>query len=539
MSDFIFRTEDMRVEDIMDYYVETQADRDTVDAIKGKSPIILVGSRGVGKSYLLRVAEQEMTAELSKGDGLGVLAVYVTFTESTLISSSDPLQFRHWMLARLCTYLLRALRKTGLITASSNATLSILSAEKSPSATSRTRIEDIAKSYEDSWQQPGMAVDFTGIPSVDNFKEAIEDLCGEINIRRVSFLIDEAAHILLPAQQREFFTLFRDLRSAYISCNAAVYQGVTVFGKTFQPVHDATMKHLERDVLSDTYTRHMLEIVEKQADSALMTGIARQKERFALLAYAANGNPRILLRTLEHLPAKMDSREVNGVIREYYRNNIWSEYSGLAEKYPAHQVLIDWGRRFIEEDVLPELQRKNIQYLAEEKKTSCFFWISRDAPQPVKEALRLLAYVGIVSEHADGIKATRGAIGTRYAVNLGCLLAREAVPTDTGFLIAKSLTPKRMSEYGANHQFFADIVNHTIDDSSTNYALTQQLGKPLSVLDIAPWLHARLQEIGVHTVGDILIADEAKLKEAHYVGEKRARRTRNAALAAVFEFLAG
>ena len=522
----------MRPEEIKNYYVETQADREIIDAIKGRNPVILVGSRGIGKSILLKVAEQEMITNLSAE---GVLPVYVSFIKNSLLNSTDPEQFTHWMLARLCSQLIRALRKTGLISAS-RSTLSILSGGPTSSIMNRTRIEDIKQAYEDSWKTPNQPIDITGLPSVDDVKEAIEELCDEIGIRRISFLIDEAAHILWPEQQRAFFTLFRDLRSPYISCNAAVYQGVTAYGDSFQPTHDANMRVLERDILSGTYVKHMREIVEKQADSKTVKEISQQGERFAVLAYAATGNPRLLLTTVKNMP-KIGGTEINQAIRTYYRNDIWSEHSSLAERYAGYKNLVDWGRKFIEEEVLPELQKKNIQYMADDKSTSCFFWISREAPQPVKEALRLLSYVGIVSEHATGIKATRGLIGTRYAVNLGCLLALEAVPTDTGFRIATSLTPKRMSEYGANHPAFAPIANEIVDNSAINPALGPQLSKQITVLDITPWLSQGLQEIGINTIGDILSTSESDIRQIPYVGEIRARKTRNTAMAAVFEYL--
>lgn len=51
------------------------------------------------------------------------------------------------------------------------------------------------------------------IPNLDGFLNLVQDLCEELNIARVVLFIDEAAHVFLPQQQREFFTLFRDLRS--------------------------------------------------------------------------------------------------------------------------------------------------------------------------------------------------------------------------------------------------------------------------------------------------------------------------------------
>lgn len=429
--------------------------------------------------------------------------------------------------------------RAGLIGAASSA-FSILTGSVAGILEGETRIEEIAAAFEDSWKQPRGAVDLAGMPNIEAFKDAIEDLCGTLQISRFVILIDEAAHIFLPQQQREFFTLFRDLRSPTISCKAAVYPGVTSYGETFQPIHDATMLTLERDVLDRDYVSNMREIVEKQAESELVEDIARHGQNFAILAYASSGNPRVLLKTLARAP-RVTAQATNEVIRTYYRADIWSEHSLLPEKYAGHRTLIDWGRKFIETEVLPDLKRKNDQYLqADPRSSTCFFWIHRDAPQPVKEALRLLAYTGIVSEHATGIRATRSEVGTRYAVNLGCLMALEATPTST-FPIAKSLTPKRMSEYGANHgayQFLLDAVP-SFEEPEIGEVLRRQLDKSIEVLDITQWQQKGLRQLGLTTIGEVLHATETKLREISYVGEKRSRRMRNTAMAAVFEYLSG
>src|SRR5690606_28231546 len=103
----------------------------------------------------------------------------------------------------------------------------------------------------------------------------------------------------------------------------------------------------------------------------------------------------IMLKTLARAP-KLNSTQTNEVVREYYRSDLWAEHSTLPDKYPGHRQVIEWGRSFIEGVVLPDLQSKSTQYLAQEQKSTCFFWVHRDAPQAVKEGLRLLAYTGIV-----------------------------------------------------------------------------------------------------------------------------------------------
>ncbi len=537
MSEFIYRTEDIDPAEIVKYFAETAQDRTIVDALKSRNPMVLVGSRGVGKSFLFRVAEAELLAKLEADR---IFPVYVTFNKSSLIHTNDPEQFQHWMLAKLCNRIIRALSKTGLLSITPSS-LSILSGgTEITNELSSTKLESTASAFEESWKNPGTSIDVSGIPSLETFKDAIEDICEALNLRRLAIFIDEAAHIFLPDQQRQFFTLFRDLRSPYITCNAAVYPGVTSFGDTFQPAHDATLLTVNRDVLAGDYVRNMREIVEKQANSTVASDMTRNGQNFAVLAYAASGNPRILLKTLDRAP-RVNSQQVNEVIREYYRTDIWSEHSALVDKYIGHRSMIDWGRRFIENEVLPELQRKSAQYLEAERKSTSFFWIQRDAPQAVKEALRLLAYTGIVTEHSTGIKATRSEIGIRYMVNLGCLFALETTPAATAFRIAKELTPKRMSEYGNAHPAYQELLVAVpqFDELNMSDILSNQLAMPIGVLDITDWQKERLRSMELNTVGDVLQASDTKLQQAYYVGEKRSRRMRNAATAAVYEYLSG
>lgn len=537
MAEFLYRTEDMRREDLTRLFVATEQDRRIIDNLKLKVPTIVIGSRGVGKSFLLRMAEVELHDEFATNR---VLPVYITFTRGTLIQTSNPDQFTKWMLARTCSAIVRKMQKVGLILPSTGVA-TLTGTSKASVASDMSSLESIAEQFENSWKNPGVHIATDDVPDVDAVKEAVEEICQEHELRCLALLFDEAAHILRPEQQRQFFTLFRDLRSPYITCNAAVYPGVTSYGDVFQPVHDATMMRIDRDVMSKTYISDMREIVEKQADSTLARRITTNGQNFATLAYAAHGNPRLLLKTVALAP-NMKTTEVNDVIRNYYRTEIWSEHTLLGEKYEGYRDLIDWGREFMETHVLPALKSKNDDYLKSDKKTTCFFWIHRNAPAAVKLALRLLSYTGIVCVHAEGMKATRKEIGSRYAANMGCLLALENAPTQAGFEVAQNLTIKRMTEFGSNHPAYGDLSSampDDIDEALVNQALLEQLKKPVSALDITPWQRDKLISMELKTIGDVLRAPESKLQQAYYVGEVRSRQMKNAALAAVYEYLAG
>lgn len=529
-NDIVYRTEDIPSHEILDYLVESSIDRALIDALKGRSPVILKGSRGVGKSFLMRAAEAEIKRDFSKDK---VLPVYLTFAQASLIRQDTPDRFLLWMMAKLCTNILRSAERFGLALPSGSAIQAI---QGGAAVGDYSRMERVSRIFETSWQNKTPEPLPTAVPDPEVLRDAIEDLCDHTGIRRVIVFVDEAAHVFIPEQQRQFFTLMRDLRSPYITIKAAVYPGVTSYGHAFQPTHDATVLSVDRSVTDDEYASSMREIVYKQ-DPTLKKQIEPNGDVFDTVAYAATGNPRILLKTMM-ARAPFNRRNAQETIREYYREGIWAEHSSLAERYPGHRELLDWGRSFIEDSVVPTLHARNS---GRSSQTMSHFWIHRDAPQVVREALRLLCYSGIVQEGDSGMRATRGEIGTRYMVNLGCLFAEDAEPIRFGQNVRKHLHLKRMVEYGANHPQYRPLDGVSLASivSDGNQALEAQLERSVDCLDLTKFQLAKLKDLELTTIGQVLMSGEDDFKRAYYVGDKRARQIRNAAETAVLEYLSG
>jgi hypothetical protein len=530
-GDLFFRTEDIRQEEVLSYLVETATDRRIIDILEGRSPVILKGSRGVGKSFLLRVAEAELTRDFASKR---VLPVYVTFARAGLIKIPTADRFLAWMISKICNRIVRTASTFGLALPGGSAIAAI---QGGVPGSRPSRMEQVEAVFEDSWKKihAEASVPYE-VPDPEILRDAVEDLCREASLERIALLVDEAAHVFIPEQQRQFFTLMRDLRSPYISVKAAVYPGATAFGESFQPSHDATVQSIDRTVTDDEYAKAMREMVRKQ-DSSLARTIDQYGEVFDTLAYAATGNPRILLKTIAR-STPFNRRYVQETIRAYYREEIWAEHSSLAERYPGHRELIDWGRRFVENDVLPDLYKRNRDRHTE---TSSYMWIHRDAPQAIREALRLLCYSGILQEGVSGIRATRSEVGTRYMVNLGCQFALDAEPVTYGTQVRQLLSVRRMIEYGANHPSYHPLDSFSMADIESNggTALDARLKAPSRLLDITPFQHEKLAELGLDTIGEVLSSEEKVFMRAHYVGRIRARQMRNAAVAAVLEYLSG
>ena len=204
-NQFIIRTEDIKPESILDLFVGTDRDLALVAALQAPSPLIIEGSRGTGKSFLLRVCERQQLLSFASDR---VLPVYVSFAKSSLLHAKNPEQFQHWMLARICSRINRVLQGTGLLEVALPA-LRLLSGNHLFRPTGNSRLEEVAKAYEASFRSPGIDVDDEGVPEVEDLKDAIEDICDELHLTRINLLFDEAAQFPTRAATAVFHAIPR------------------------------------------------------------------------------------------------------------------------------------------------------------------------------------------------------------------------------------------------------------------------------------------------------------------------------------------
>jgi hypothetical protein len=537
MTNFYLRTESIKQEEILNLSVINASDNITIRSLKSTEPCLLEGSRGTGKSFLMKVAE----LQIEKDDN-SAIAVFVTFNISSLINTDDPLQFYHWMLAKTLKALVNKLRKTGLSVSPHTAGL-LSNEEFELSDAIETDLKKIVKAFEVSYKG-NAAVDFPSLPDIEDVKEAIENICTENSLERIYFFFDEAAHVFRPEQQRQFFSLFKDLRSPYVTCNAAIYPGVTYFGDSFEPTHDCVYRKLERDIKDADYLQYFQDIVFKQADESLQKAIENNGAIFNTLALASGGNPRILLKTIQDLE-KFNATSTDKLVKAFYRGQIWAEHTELGEKYSGHKQLIDWGRDFLENSIIPAIDAYNKS--RKEKgvnESSIYFWIHKDSPASVKEALRLLTYTGIIRKVDGSVRATRAELGARFEVKYGCIIAFESNPHSESPDFFNNLSIKKFPEFGKNHNSYAevkDIENSHQNDEQYLEALGKMLAKPIDVLGmLTNWQKNKLKEAGIQTIEELHSKSEENLIENIYqVGPARARTMKNAATAELLEYLSG
>ena len=526
MSDFKLRTESIKDSEIEKLAVTSESDKKIISALKSSEPCLLEGSRGTGKSFLMKMAQLSIDKSELKS-----ISVFLSFNISSLVNTNDDLQFYHWMLAKTLRALMNKLRKNGLNI--SSYTRNLLSNDiLDDSIKIENNLKHIVKLFENSYKN-NEKIDIEALPDIEDVKEAVSEICEEHHLDRIYFFFDEAAHVFRPEQQRQFFNLFKDLRSAYITCNAAIYPGVTHFGSSFEPIHDCNYQILDRNITDKDYLNYFRGMVEKQADDKIKESIDNQTALFNTLALSCGGNPRILLKTLQNL-SKFNTREINKEIKEFYRIKIWSEHTELGEKYRGHKELIDWGRDFLEETVIKNIYGND--------KSTVYFWVDKDVPETVKEALRLLTYTSIIKKIDSSVRS-HGRLGVRYEVKYGCIIALESNPLSKSEELLPKISIRLFTEFGKNHPEYnsiSNLSNYIQDEEQYIESLESMLKKPIDVLSLTEWQKNKLKGADIFTIKDLHALKESDLIERIYnVGEARARIMKNAATAELLEYISG
>ena len=359
-------------------------------------------------------------------------------------------------------------------------------------------------------------------------------------------LFDEACHNFIPKQQQEFFTMFRNIRTPFICSKAAVYPGVSSYG-TFEVFHDAVVKRVEKNILADDYIEKMREIIKKQINEETYNNLARQGELLNALIWASTGNPRILLKSVYEASNQLHSlnkSNTNTKLKDFYRTQMWNEYTKLGDKFPKYKDIIEWGREFVENFLIPEIYKKNERSKNEDDYTkhSVFFIIHKDSPEIVKKALGILEYSGILTLKDEGYKMHNG-IYNRYQLNIGiaALGASESDLTSYISRITTNLSIKVLTEYGKESKAFekANEIAKNINLDITGIDIETLLKKDIEILDISQFQKDNIRKVGFNTLSDILMSEESELKKAYLIGDTRARRIHNQAMNALLEYIMG
>jgi hypothetical protein len=460
-------------------------DQRVISKLMAHGPVLLQGSRGSGKSALMREAAER----LPLSSEAPALAVYLSLRHMPLLRSSGEEYQRI-----LCELLIQKI--TSLLA--------------------------------------GSQYLFDCQPTLAGVQRSLTDLATAMQ-KRIILMFDDAAHIGREASLAEFFDVFRTLSSSAVSCKATIYPGVTNFGNRFDVFNDATVVDVVRgedqagfvDLFSGVVQARFPEFAANRFGSDLPL------EAFAgFVGKSVLGNMRSFIFACNYVAESSDRVVGLPTLGQAFLDMTTRFYWPLIE-----EVKPKLGKYIPVVDPATEIAEAVFKECGKQQNTAVL--VHRDIVSRLSKAFEILEYVGFISKREASRGMKSGGRGTRYALNLCMLLENVAGARLTselynkwndrldepvqlhskGTLLSKTTLPNFAAEL--EPEIFNDPIETLTRSNSRPYGIT----KP--IVD-------RLRADNIATVRDLYDAPEERLDSIHYIGEVRVRQLKNAVAQAIW-----
>lgn len=492
-SELILAAEDFEIDLFKRVHYFSEYEERIIRKLVAHGPVLLRGGRGSGKSALLREAAERLNSSSLSESAFGV---YLSLRHLPLLRSAG----REYE-TTFCRLLIDRI----------NQLLSV--------------------AYEDET--------FSCEPEVSAMHSGLASLAQRLS-RRIVLVFDDAAHIGRERSLVEFFDIFRTISGSYVSCKAAIYPGVTRFGRRFDVLNDATVVDLTRNEDSDTFSKFFESVAIRRFGRRLternFTRDLHLEEAASFVGRAVIGNVRAFVYVWGRLVDKADDAhgstigfpQLGEVMISTASEYFWPLFDELRPKLGMYEPLID-----------PATNLATVLYEAASKgEGSRAVLVHRDHVERLSRLFEVLEYTGFISrrEASRGMKS--GGRGTRFVMNLCNLLEQvrgsrltrdlfvkwnnkdaETVEIHRGVELLQIAVPE-LNE-SAEPAILSMPITKLVKSQTYPYGLTEQ---KISVL----------VDDGIETIGDLANTSDAELDALKGIGTAWVQRIRNVVAQAVW-----
>jgi hypothetical protein len=460
-------------------------DERVIGKLMAHGPVLLQGSRGSGKSALMR----EAADRLPLAPGLPALAVYLSLRHMPLLRSSGEDYQRI-----LCELLI-------------NKILSILL---------------------------NTAYSFDCQPTLSNVQHALTELASSLQ-KRVVLMFDDAAHIGREASLAEFFDVFRTLSSSAVSCKATIYPGVTNFGNRFDVFNDATVVDVVRGEDQAGFVEQFAGVVSARFPEFSTThfGSDLPLDAFAgFLARSVLGNMRNFIFACNYVFESNDRivgfPTLNNAFLEMTTRFYWPLIDEVKPKLGKYVPVVDPAREIAEAIFAECGKQQNASVL-----------VHRDIVSRLSKAFEILEYVGFFSKREASRAMKSGGRGSRYVLNLCMLLENVSGARLTAELYGKwngrPDEPVQLHSRGSLLSKIAmPILTSELEPEIFDDPIDTLKKSPAYPYGLSDRIVERLKTAGINTVRSLYDAPDDQLDQIHYIGEVRVRQLKNAVAQAIW-----
>lgn len=414
------RAEYLTKERLQNWTATTEIDEGIIAKLKSSGGKLLSGPRGSGKSTLLRVAFFQLI------DTQAVVPAYVNYSQSLALeplfhTHANALKlFRQWLLHKVIVGLDEALKLKDLAPPDSFSSLA---------TESKSFICSVERGVE-----PESSVRLMGPTELVTL---IEELLDGVEATRSVLLMDDAAHAFSQEQQREFFEVFRQLKSRRVASKAAIYPGITSFSHSFNVGHEAEVLEAWYKPDHPTYLPLMRQIATKRLPESITARFGSNLEEYIdLLALASFGQPRALFVMLAHALEPFNSTKSitkSALLRAIseYADYVRGVHRSIGTRLKLYSNFVDLGR-----DLESAIVARIRLYNATRKKatTSTIIGIQEPVPSVLEKSLQFLEYAGVArkwSSHSRGQRRFE-----RYSLHYSILISENALGLGQSYKIS-------------------------------------------------------------------------------------------------------
>ncbi|MDQ1166302.1 hypothetical protein [Flavobacterium sp. SORGH_AS_0622] len=377
---------------------------------------LLTGPRGCGKTTLILKAYNKLLS-----DKVGAFGIYVNFKTSLKLepiyksNSNGSFWFTYWMYLKIYEGLYRS-----IIDHNKDKIDLTIKEEDIKSILFHLELGEISK--------------LTSTQTDLSFYALEQDIDKTLRVlkkNRCIILFDDAAHAFSIEQQKDFFELFRKIKSRYISPKAAIYPGVTSFSPTFNVGHDAEEVNAWIDPENEKYLDFMGELLQKRLPQEVFKELEENISLLYAICYASFGIPRQLLNIVRNLYSQnddssittsIDRKTIFKQIRDSYKSTL-NVFISLEKKIPTYVNYIEEGKNVFEK-IIGLLKEYNKNKAVERK--SITVAIKQRTHPDLKKILGFFQYAGLVSYKGQLSKGEKGVFDL-YLINIGALLDFNAI----------------------------------------------------------------------------------------------------------------
>lgn len=423
------RAEHLGKSRLLEWTATSEIDLATIAKLKGPGSKLLSGPRGSGKSTLLRCAYFGLV------DTESVLPAYINYSQSLALeplfhSHANALRiFRQWLLLKIVF----ALRESAELKS-----LEVPEDFKKLAESARNIIYELERGEEPFFDRMLSPTELVAI---------IEELLDTLHLGRCVLLMDDAAHAFSSEQQREFFEVFRQLKSRRLASKAAIYPGVTSYSHTFNVGHEAEV--LEAWYRPDLpyFLPLMREIAEKRLPESMKERFGTNfSEYIELLALASFGQPRgffiMLASVLEPLgTSKTITR--SSVLRSIseYADYVIEVHKSISKRLRIYRNFIEFGQQ-LESTIVTRIKGYNAT--ASQPTRSTIVGIREPIPATMEKCLQFLEYAGLARKLASHSRGTRRY--ERYGIHYAVLIRENAFALGQRYRLADVSNAIRKSD---------------------------------------------------------------------------------------------